>query len=80
MRAFTEINDMLQQSVASGALRDRPAAFVGAIMASWQKPPWISWLAIRLTRTTTPRRASRRFGTPSRPLGNPIDFSQLMSM
>jgi AcrR family transcriptional regulator len=34
MRAFTEINDMLQESIASGALRDRPPAFVGAIMAS----------------------------------------------
>ena len=34
MRAFTDINAMLQESVASGALRDRPPAFVGAIMAS----------------------------------------------
>jgi AcrR family transcriptional regulator len=34
MRAFTEINAMLQESIASGALRDRPPAFVGAIMAS----------------------------------------------
>ena len=34
MRAFTEINEMLQESVASGALRHRPPAFVGAIMAS----------------------------------------------
>jgi AcrR family transcriptional regulator len=34
MRAFTEINEMLQESISSSALRDRPPAFVGAIMAS----------------------------------------------
>jgi len=33
-RAFTEINEMLQESISSGALRERPAAFVGAIMGS----------------------------------------------
>ncbi len=34
MRTFNEINEILQESIASGALRDRPPAFVGAIMAS----------------------------------------------
>jgi AcrR family transcriptional regulator len=34
MRAFAEVNAILQESVATGALRDRPPAFVGAIMAS----------------------------------------------
>jgi AcrR family transcriptional regulator len=34
MRAFTEINEMLQESIANGALRDRPAAFAGAILGS----------------------------------------------
>ena len=34
MRSFTEINAMLQESVASGALRDVPPTFAGAIMGS----------------------------------------------
>ncbi len=34
MRAFTEINAVLQESVASGALRDVAPTFAGAIMAS----------------------------------------------
>jgi AcrR family transcriptional regulator len=33
-RAFAEVYAMLQESIASGALRDRPPAFAGAIMAS----------------------------------------------
>jgi AcrR family transcriptional regulator len=34
MHAFTEVNAMLQESIASGALRDQPPTFAGAIMAS----------------------------------------------
>lgn len=34
MRAFAEINDMLQESITSGVLRDMPPAFAGAIMGS----------------------------------------------
>jgi AcrR family transcriptional regulator len=34
MRAFTEINAMIQESIASGALRGQPPAFAGAIMGS----------------------------------------------
>ena len=34
MRAFTEINEMLHKSTSSGTLRDRPSAYVGAIMGS----------------------------------------------
>ena len=34
MRSFTEINAMLAESVASGALRNVPPTFVGAIMGS----------------------------------------------
>ena len=33
-RGFTEINALLQESIASGALRDQPPTFVGAIMGS----------------------------------------------
>lgn len=34
MRAFAEINSLLRESMMSGALRERPPAFVGAIMAA----------------------------------------------
>jgi AcrR family transcriptional regulator len=34
MQSFTDINVMIQASVASGALRDQPPAFVSAIMAA----------------------------------------------
>lgn len=34
MRGFTEVNAMLQESIASGALRNQPPTFVGAIMGS----------------------------------------------
>lgn len=33
-RGFSEINGLLQESIAGGALKERPAAFVGAIMAA----------------------------------------------
>ena len=34
MQSFADINDMIQASVASGALRDHPPAFVSAIMSA----------------------------------------------
>jgi AcrR family transcriptional regulator len=34
MRAFADVNDMMETSIASGVLRDQPAAFVAAIMGS----------------------------------------------
>jgi len=33
-RGFVEVNALLQESIASGALRDQPPPFVGAIMGS----------------------------------------------
>ena len=33
-RAFTEINALLEESIAAGALRERPAAFAGALMGA----------------------------------------------
>ena len=33
-RGFTDVHAMLQESIASGALRDQPLTFVGAIMGS----------------------------------------------
>ena len=34
MRAFADVNEMLEASIASGALRDQPPAFLAAIMGS----------------------------------------------
>jgi AcrR family transcriptional regulator len=34
MAGFSQINAMMQESVAGGALKDQPSAFVGAIMSS----------------------------------------------